>query len=90
MSRKGDIQSSLVPPIPWSPEYRQLTGLSLGCQTDIGHGDPPGDCSARMARSLSDRIKLAEITRIEPMKLSARNMLPGKVVAVTKGATLPM
>src|SRR5260370_39573188 len=50
-------------------------------------GTAEPDTTARMARSLSDRIKLAEIIRIEPMKLSARNMLPGKVVAVTQGAS---
>ena len=32
-------------------------------------------------------IKLPGTERIEKMKLSARNMLPGKVLAVTKGAT---
>jgi molybdopterin-binding protein len=34
-----------------------------------------------------ERISLSGLTRIEQMKLSARNMLPGKVVSVTKGAT---
>jgi molybdopterin-binding protein len=32
-------------------------------------------------------IAVVGLTRIEQMKLSARNQLPGKVVAVTKGAT---
>jgi molybdopterin-binding protein len=34
-----------------------------------------------------EMISLSGLTRIEQMKLSARNMLPGKVVAVNKGAT---
>jgi molybdopterin-binding protein len=36
---------------------------------------------------LRDRIKPLRVKGTEQMKLSARNMLPGKIVAITKGAT---
>jgi molybdopterin-binding protein len=52
-----------------------------------GRGAAGPDTTARTARLLLERISLSGTIRIEQMKLSARNMLPGKVVAVTKGAT---
>jgi molybdopterin-binding protein len=49
-------------------------------------GTAEPDAATRTAWFLSDRIS-SRGRRIEQMKLSARNMLPGKVLAVTKGAT---
>jgi molybdopterin-binding protein len=59
--------------------------MGAGVAAVSGTAEP--DTAARTAWFLSDRIRLPEVERIEQMKLSARNMLPGKVVAVTKGAT---
>jgi len=50
-------------------------------------GFAESDRATRTARGIPKSIKLFGLTRNEQMKLSARNILPGKVVAVTKGTT---
>jgi len=57
------------------------------CCTAAESGFAESDRATRIAWGILKSIKLSGSTRNEQMKLSARNILPGKVVAVTKGTT---
>jgi molybdopterin-binding protein len=71
---------------PTSLHLALIHKAAIACVA-AGRGAAEPDITARTAWFLLAGISLPGTLRIEQMKLSARNVLPGKDVAVAKGAT---